>query len=91
MKAVNTLPKKPEPLTPEQLIAIPGCSHYSIPEAETILKSIRSFCKILLETNRQIQNSNHIDNQQVVYLDQEKDGQNPVPHITNHSTKNNAA
>lgn len=90
LSCVHNPDRKPEPLTPEKLIALPGCGHYSLPQAEQILETIRKLSRLLLETNRQFQN-NTIDNQQVVYLNQGTGEQNHVPLINHHSPENKAA
>jgi hypothetical protein len=58
-----------QPLTIEMLRSFPGCEHYTDEEAASIIQTIEQLSLILFEC---MPNSICIDNEQVVYLEQER-------------------
>ena len=59
--------------TPDWLRSFKGCEHYSDEEAKEDLDSLNQLAAILLRNASQ--KTHHIDNQRVVYLQQEKQQQ----------------
>lgn len=84
-KPILFLKKPTDPLTAEKLRTFPGCEHYSDQEAEELINSIMQLTVFLLETLTQSK-IHLIDNQQIVYLNEEQNDEK-VKHLfaTNHS------
>lgn len=74
-----------EPLTAEKLRTFPGCEHYSLEEAEQLVRAIDQLARLLFECHQD--KSICIDNQQVVNLKEEQN----EPKVISLTAKNKAA
>lgn len=68
---VDDINPSAKPLTPEILRSFPGCEHYSETEADAIIKTLEKLSAVCHQIIK-AKEINTIDNQQVVYLNIEK-------------------
>ena len=72
LQTEQVIKKQTDTLTTEKLKSFPGCEEYSDAEATDIVHSLELLANVLYGFHTNLQNVS-IDNQQVVYLEQEND------------------